>query len=129
MEQEILTPKRSEILARLSAAWKEVSDEFNLPHNFTGEAHPDVFHALQEIEGAMRWQYVKTEDSSTMTLLHVLYGCSGAMERTLWPEDAARIDQAIKEALEAANKPGAKTYTLDEVRERMETRLHNKPAL
>ncbi len=123
MNQETLTPKRAEILGRLTAAWKEVSAEFNLPHNFTGEADPKVFHALQDIEDAMRFHYVAKPDDATMTLLHVLYGCSGAMERILWPEETARIDQAIKEAVEAANKPGAKTYTMEEVFGRLRNKL------
>lgn len=106
----------------LARAWGEVCRRFDVPLDYDGQARADVFYGLQSLEAALRDRYVEVVEPSMLCLLHVVYASTSMLERHLWPQEMARLDEKIREAVEQASRPGAKTYTLEEVRERIRSR-------
>ncbi len=122
MVERLVGDEELKAIDDLARAWGEVCRRFQVPLDYNGEARADVFYGLQSLEGALRDRYVEVLEPSMLCLLHVVYASTSMLERHLWPQEMARLDEKIREAVHQASQPGAKTYTLEEVRERIRSR-------
>lgn len=107
----------------LASAWVRIAEEVMLPPDYEGTATPAAHRGSEAIQARIRDHIVATNDMRLFGLLHLLGQASLSMERTLWPEDFARMTREIEETLREADDPNAKFYTFEEVMQAMQDRI------
>jgi len=115
----------------LASAWARIAEGAGFPTDYEGTPTPDAHSASGAIEQRIREHIIATNDMRLFGLLHLLGQASLSMERVLWPEDYERITREIEKSLQEADDPNAKSYTHEEVMQRMRElidRAKSKPS-
>lgn len=110
----------------LASAWAMVAADMSFPLDFEGTATPEAHQASEAIQNTIREHIIATKDMRLFSLLHLLGQASTRMEQTLWPEEFERIAKKVREGLQAADDPNTKTYSQEEVMQRVQALLHAK---
>lgn len=118
------------IIEALAAAWARIAEDVKFPPDYEGTASPEAHSASEAMQAQIREHIIATKEMRLFGLLHLLGQASLRMEQMLWPEDYARIQREIEEALQDVDNPNARWYSHEEVtqmvRERID-RARDKP--